>query len=90
MILFSVSCGGEKTDGNCVFLSSPGVFVGRFCSADGGEMELLPLVSGSRAPTFVCGHGGGASQRSAAEEDRPVDPREGERTQRFQNSQWFI
>lgn len=47
------------------------------CSADGGEVELLPFVSRPRAPTFLRGHWGGATQRFAAEEDRPVGPRKG-------------
>lgn len=64
-----------------------------FCprSADGGEVELLPFVPRSRTPTFLRGHGGGATQHVAAEEDWPVNPREGkasDRTGRFMWQDW--
>lgn len=46
-------------------------------SADGGEVGLLSFVSRPRAPAVLRGHGGGAAQRFAAEEDRTVHPRKG-------------
>lgn len=62
------------SDGNffCPFLLS-WIFGACFCSVDRGEVDLLSLIPRSRPPTFLCGHRGGTTQQSAAEEDRPVD-----------------
>lgn len=54
-------------------------------SDDGGEVELLPLVPRSRSPIVLRGHWGGANQRYAAEEDRPVDLGEGKTPEHFWN-----
>lgn len=60
-------------------LSPPCIPAVCFYTDDRREVELLPLISFSRPPIFLCGHWGAANQFSDAEEDWPVDPREGKK-----------
>lgn len=73
--LFSDHSWRWRVDGYVLLL----VFLSVSYSAVWGEVELLPFVSRSRPPTIVRGHWGGATQRSAAEEDRPVRPWKGKK-----------
>lgn len=59
------------------------------CSANGGEVELLPLISRPRAPTLLCGHWGGATQRFAAKEDWAVSAGKGKTSDRTWRDEWM-
>lgn len=77
MIYFSHFCGKQHTATRILTFGLYPSCISCPRSADGGEVELLPFDPRSCTPTLLRGHWGGATQRDAAEEDWPVDPREG-------------